>query len=112
MPCKVEPSKVSAVEWLEHMLCKACQHLTREQILQINGLDIYSDLYNWYAEHLLSDAVYYNKNFLLKDEEKSYINNAIEYDTPSLSLYDKDKRIEIQKREIERIYKEFNKLGL
>lgn len=60
MPCKVDPPSVTTEEWLEHMLCKACRFLTKEQIQSIHGIDCYVGLSDWYQSHLMADFSYFN----------------------------------------------------
>jgi hypothetical protein len=55
MPCYVPPSTISETEWLECMLCQAFKFLTKEQIFNIRGLDIYLDGMTWYLQHLAKD---------------------------------------------------------
>lgn len=103
MPCIVDPPSVTKEEWLEHMLCKACRFLTKEQLDSIQGLDCYMNLSSWYNSHLMDDFRYFNG-----------IANIKEYhDKPfSFSIHAMPEEIEELKRiENNRIKIESEKIG-
>lgn len=107
MPCKVDPPTVTKLEWLEHMLCKACQHLSAKQMIDIKGLDIYQDLTNWYISHLLTDAHYFNFEYLKKEPETNY---HLQEFAEHIHSFHKDK-IERASKEIKRIENELKKFN-
>jgi len=59
MPCHVDKPSISHYEWVEWMLCQACQMLSAKQIEGINDKNGYVGMAEWYVSHLLND---YMKN--------------------------------------------------
>lgn len=57
MPCVVEEPEMKFDKHLEWMLCKACKHLTPEQMWEISNNSGWIGLYQWYSEHLLKDFI-------------------------------------------------------
>lgn len=99
MPCIVEPSDITKEEWLEYMLCQACRFLTKEQIMKVQGIDIWQDLYNWYQGHLMTDAYHYSK-------KQAAPHNSVEFHQ---SMYFVE---EFCEKQLQRCFSEAKKLGL
>lgn len=77
MPCNTEQPSCTREKWLEHMLCQACRFLNKEQIMSVEGLDIYQDLYDWYGNHLLQDFYHNHKiDVENKSEIEKYVKEA------------------------------------
>lgn len=56
MPCYVEPPSYNYDGHIKQMLCKACCHLTLEQMFSIQSSDnIYGNLLDYYFGHLQKD---------------------------------------------------------
>jgi len=105
MPCKFDPPSVTENEWLEHMLCQACRHLTKEQMMSIKGLDIYYGLLDWYINHLMFDASYYHP----KSEHNAH---TAHNKPPSMIVISEQERILYNERQLQRCYHEAKRLGL
>jgi hypothetical protein len=103
MPCKVDPPSVSEIEWLEHMLCQACRFLTKEQLMQIKGLDIFQDLFSWYKFHIATDAFYYKQ---MRNTEHTTLKDSV------LDLPTDDEKKERAEKEVQRCKNEAKRLGL
>lgn len=67
MPCFVESPSCPEQEWIEYMLCQACRYLTIEQLIEIQGLDCYQGLYDWYKHHITMDFM---RNHAENNEEE------------------------------------------
>jgi len=75
MPPGPQKLMFSEKESLEHMLCKTCCLLSKDQMSNIGGICGYPDLLEWYRKHLISDAVYYYKYFKSNEIEKKEESN-------------------------------------
>lgn len=98
MPCYVEAPEMSFKDHIELMLCKACKHLSREQIVKISPNTGYIGLLEWYCYHLLED---YNNNYnnhdfsmqLNSDQDKDKELIIKEFDRLKVKLTLKDGKI-------------------
>lgn len=52
------PADVGDYKKIQKVLCKICRELSCEEIISINGIDIYQGLHEWYRSHLLEDFLH------------------------------------------------------
>lgn len=71
MPCFTGNENDCNHESYVYMICQCCKLLTAEQILKVPTLPSYLSLHQYYAEHLLKDAMHNLKNNNMNDYEEA-----------------------------------------
>lgn len=108
MPCKTDLPLSSQYEWVEHMLCLACRNLTKDQMINIKGLDGYIGLLEWYRTHIMDDAGYFYRkinNINVQSQEHKDIG------LDKIFSFEEERNLYYE-RQLQRCHDEAKRLGL